>query len=368
MENPLRILHVVVNMNRGGAETLIMNLYRNIDRSKIQFDFLTCKEGVFDNEIMEMGGKVHRIPYVTDVGHFGYVKKLNDFFSLHGEYKIIHSHMDKMSGIVLRAAKKANIPVRIAHSHATRSEGGMISRVYKWYAGRFIISAATGLVACSKDAAKWLFSGNLDKTVILRNGIENEKFIYSPMIREQVREELTINQSSFVVGHVGRFNRVKNHKFLIKIFAELVKIRPDSVLLLAGDGPLRSNMEQEVRKLNLESKVRFLGVRCDINRLLQAFDVFAFPSLFEGVPIVLIEAQTADLTCLVSNKISSEVDMSLGLTRFVPINDPVAWAEELAQLPVRKKEDTCTKLIDKSLYNIERISSDLEQYYINGWR
>ncbi len=127
MNSPIRILHAVVNMNRGGAETLIMNIYRNIDRTKVQFDFLTCKEGTFDKEIEKLGGKVHRIPYLTDVGHFQFVKMMERFFSDHPEYQTVHSHLDKMSGLVLRAAHKAQIKTRICHSHNTSSEGGFLA-------------------------------------------------------------------------------------------------------------------------------------------------------------------------------------------------------------------------------------------------
>ncbi len=185
MGSPLRVLHVVVNMNRGGAETLIMNLYRNIDRTKVQFDFLTCKEGVFDSEIHEMGGKIHRIPYVTEVGHSGYVKELDLFFKEHPDYEIVHSHLDKMSGLVLRAAKKAEIPVRIAHSHNTQSEGGIGAKGYKWLVGRYINWNATHMFACSEVAAKWLFGSQAHKASILKNGIECDKFQFLLLFTKQ---------------------------------------------------------------------------------------------------------------------------------------------------------------------------------------
>lgn len=245
MGTPLRVLHVVVNMNRGGAETLIMNLYRNIDRSKVQFDFLTCKEGVFDKEIVKLGGEVHRIPYVTDVGHRGYIKALNTFFNSHPQYKIIHSHMDKMSGFVLRSAKKARVPVRIAHSHSTSSEGGAIAKIYKWYAGAFITSCATHFLACSVAAAQWLFANRESATKILKNGIECDEFTFNPDIRAQVRKELNLHGDVFVIGHVGRFAHPKNHTFLIDIFAQLIEYRPNSILLLVGDGPLRLEMKKK---------------------------------------------------------------------------------------------------------------------------
>src|SRR5690625_4425482 len=206
MDSPLRILHVVVNMNRGGAETLIMNLYRNINRSKVQFDFLTFKPGVFDTEIKNMGGRVHRIPYITDRGHIGFTQALSQFFKKQREYKVIHSHMDKMSGFILKFAKKAKIPIRIAHSHNTESEGGLLAKVYKWYGGSHILTSATHFYACSNKAATWLFKNKSKEAYILKNGIETNQFTFSPNARQTIRSELKLKKDTLVLGHVGRFS------------------------------------------------------------------------------------------------------------------------------------------------------------------
>ncbi|MDN4526734.1 glycosyltransferase family 1 protein [Fictibacillus fluitans] len=329
MGNPLRVLHAVVNMNRGGAETLIMNLYRNIDRTKVQFDFLTNRQGVFDEEIIEMGGKVHRIPYLTDIGHFKYVDALNGFFKQNSGYRIIHSHMDKMSGLVLRASKKHKIPHRIAHSHNTRSEGGKAARVYKWYAGTRIKQNATHLFACSNEAAQWLFSQDAQKARVLNNGIEPEKFLYTRECRNAVRKELNIEDNTFVMGHVGRFAPQKNHSFLIELFSEYHKINKRAVLLLAGDGVLRQEMEKKVQQLNLNSSVKFLGIRNDVQRLYQVFDVFVFPSLHEGLPVTLIEAQGTGLPCMISDTITKQADLGLNLVNFLPLDNKKNWLDKL---------------------------------------
>ncbi|NOV00204.1 glycosyltransferase family 1 protein [Paenibacillus planticolens] len=329
MGDPIRILHVVVNMNRGGAETLLMNLYRNIDRSKVQFDFLTCKAGVFDSEIEEMGGTIHRIPYVSDIGHTKYIEALDHFFVTHPNYKIVHAHMDKMSGFVLRAAKKVGAPIRIAHSHNTSSEGGVAARTYKWVAGTFIPSCATHFVACSNKAAKWLFANKVNKALILKNGIESDKFAFSPGIREQVRQELELPSESYVLGHVGRFAHQKNHLFLVDLFAQLHQEKPNTVLILVGDGPLRAEVEKKVEALHLQDKVKFLGVRSDITRLLQAFDMFVFPSLHEGLPVTLIEAQGAGLPCLVSDEITQEVDMGIQLVERISLGNKSVWIDRM---------------------------------------
>jgi glycosyltransferase involved in cell wall biosynthesis len=365
MGSPLRVLHVVVNMNRGGAETLIMNLYRNMNRSKIQFDFLTCKEGVFDEEIREMGGIIHRIPYISDVGHFKYVKALDHFFAENNQYPIIHSHLDKMSGFVLRAAKKANIPIRISHSHNTSSEGGGLARTYKWYAGKFIIPNSTNLLACSDEAAHWLFRKKSNSTRILKNGIESNQFAYSNDIRKEVRNELQLADDSFVLGHVGRFNHQKNHAYLIDLFYQYSQINDQAVLLLVGNGTLQREMERKVIDLNLGERVIFLGLRGDINRLLQAFDVFIFPSLHEGLPVSLIEAQAAGLPCLISDVISKEVDLGLNLIRYSSLGNQDSWIIHLKDIASKPQQRylNSNSFLERG-YDIKKTAKSMEDYYL----
>nr|WP_207627745.1 MULTISPECIES: glycosyltransferase family 1 protein [Bacillaceae] len=353
-------------MNRGGAETLIMNLYRNIDRSRVQFDFLTCKEGVFDTEIVKLGGNVYRIPYISDVGHFKYVKELNNFFTKNNHYKIVHSHMDKMTGLVLREAKKAGIPIRISHSHNTSSEGGLASKVYKWYAGNFIIPNTTNFFACSNYAAEWLFKNKSHSTRILKNGIECDKFVFSQGVREEVRKELRLDKNVFILGHVGRFAHQKNHGFLIHTFAEYHKLNQDSVLVLVGTGPLRLVIEKQVMDLNLKDKVIFMGIRSDIQRLLQAFDVFVFPSLHEGLPVSLIEAQGSGLPCIISDNISREVDIGSNLVEFIPLSDKSLWIDKIKAISsadFRRRDLTST--IVKQGYDIRETAENIEHFYLS---
>ncbi|MGE7760177.1 glycosyltransferase family 1 protein [Peribacillus sp. NPDC097895] len=366
MGNPLRILHVVVNMNRGGAETLIMNLYRNMDRTKIQFDFLTSKEGVFDNEIVRLGGKIHRIPYISDVGHFAYKKHLDGFFRENHSYKVVHAHMDKMSGIVLQAAKKAGIPKRISHSHNTQSEGGLASRIYKWYAGTLILPNATNLLACSNQAAQWLFKDKTNTANILKNGIEFQLFSFSTATRSKVRNELNIESDACVLGHVGRFAHQKNHEFLIDIFANFISEKENSYLILVGDGPLKPEISAKVKAHKLEKKVKFLGIRSDINRVLQAFDVFVFPSLHEGLPVSLIEAQAAGLPCLISDQISKEVDLGINLIRFLPIDDSTVWISHLMKLTsTNMKRSIQPDSLSKQGYSINETANELKDFYLS---
>ncbi|WP_419872075.1 glycosyltransferase family 1 protein [Candidatus Pristimantibacillus sp. PTI5] len=364
MGGPLRILHVVANMNRGGAETLLMNLYRNIDRTRIQFDFLTCKEGVFDEEIRSLGGNVHRIPHITDVGHSKYLHALDQFFHMHAYYKVVHSHMDKMSGFVLRAAKRASIPVRIAHSHNTRSEGGLAARLYKWYAGTHVRSAATHNVACSTEAARWMFPGREKSALILQNGIACEQFAFSAETRARMRQELGIPDDCLVIGHVGRFNHQKNHAQLISIFHALQQTVSRSVLLLAGDGPLRQEMEQKAKELGIDAKVKFLGIRSDVSCLLQAFDVFVFPSHHEGLPVTLVEAQAAGLPCIISDHITTEVDMGIHLVKFFSLKNEAGCVKEILEAAKQRSRKIPSGILAIKGYDIHQTALRAAEYYL----
>ncbi|MGM8364843.1 glycosyltransferase family 1 protein [Virgibacillus sp. W0181] len=364
MASPVRVLHVVVNMNRGGAETLLMNLYRNIDRSKVQFDFLTCKSGVFDKEIEALGGHIHRIPYITDVGHFGYVKQLKQFFREHATYSIVHSHMDKMSGLVLREAKRVNIPMRIAHSHNTESEGRLLVKIYKSYVGSLIKRSATRLYACSSSAANWLYGKDSDATFILNNGIETDKYSFSPQVRNEVRSQLKLKNETFVIGHVGRFSKQKNHLYLIDAFAEFSKSHPDAMLILVGDGLLKTKIMERINQLGLDAKIKLLGVREDIHRLLQAFDLFVFPSLHEGLPVTLIEAQSAGLPCLISDTITSEVDIGMGLIQQLSLVDKSTWVNKMIdQMHVTKTRKIDMGIFYEKGYDIRHTAKQTEQTY-----
>ncbi|RLQ96282.1 glycosyltransferase family 1 protein [Falsibacillus albus] len=367
MGMPIRILHIVVNMNRGGAENLIMNLYRKMDRSKIQFDFLTCKSGVFDSEINQLGGKIHRIPYISEIGHFKYSKRLREFFAENKEYWIVHSHLDKMSGLVLRAAEKAKIPIRIAHSHNTMSEGGALTKCYKWLMGCYVHHNSSHRLACSEKASKWLFGKT--ESMILKNGIDGQKYRFSHQNRNRIRKELDIGEDTFVVGHVGRFCHQKNHVFIINIFREIVKLKANSILLLAGGGPLQDAIEKKVNRLNLGGKVKFLGIRGDVNDLLHAFDLLLFPSHHEGLPLALVEAQASGLPCLISDVISNEVDLGAGLIQYERLTTPPKeWA--VHALAMKKRLSDINDLIKLKGYDINLSAGWLESFYlqIHPWK
>lgn len=331
---PIRVLHVVGIMNRGGLETLLMNIYRKIDRTKIQFDFLVHQDqkGVFDDEIKSLGGQIYKVDYVTKVGHFRYLKNLDEFFNKHKEYKIVHSHMDAMSGIILSRAKKAHIPVRIAHSHNAYPKMGKFERIYKNYSRFLVNGSCTEKFACSTMASEWLF-GKKENIKILHNAIDVEKFKFNRAVRMAKRKEFGIGEDDFVIGNIARFNIQKNHSFIVDIFDELIKQNKNIKLVLVGDGVLREQIKNKVKVLNLSNRVQFLGVREDINEIVQIFDLMLLPSLHEGLGIVLIESQTSGLNCVVSKAIPNDADMKCGLMNFISLkNNAKTWAKNINRI------------------------------------
>lgn len=365
-KEPIRVLQVFGCMNRGGAETMIMNLYRHVDKSKIQFDFIvhTDEEGAYDKEIKQLGGNIYRVPRYTVRNHVAYVKAWQSFFKLHTEYKIMHSHIRSTASIYLPIAKRNKL-VTIVHSHSTSSGSGIASilkNIYQ-YPLRY---QADYYFACSKIAGIWLFGKKVtdqDNFIVLKNAIETEKFMYNEEFRRKIRSELKI-EDKFVVGHVGRFNFPKNHPFIIDIFKEVVERHPESVLLLVGEGEERQKIEDKVAKQNLQNKVIFAGVREDIPQLLNAMDVFLFPSLFEGLPVSLIEAQANDLQIFASDQITDEVAISSNLN-FISLEKTAdEWASNLVDCMGKTVRIDKNETIKKAGYDILESSKYLQDYYI----
>lgn len=357
----IRILQCVNNMHRAGLETMLMNYYRNIDREKIQFDFLTHRpqRSDYDDEIESLGGKIYYAPRLYPQNYSKYFKWMKQFFSENPEYKIIHSHIDAMSYLPLKAAKKAGIPVRIAHSHSTSIDRDFKYLLKQYYRYR-LQSVLTHEFSCGKAAGDFLFQN--DKFTLIPNAVDAKKFYYDESVRNAVRVELGISKQTFVMGHVGRISYPKNHCFLIDIFKEFYAINKNSILLIVGTG----DMEEEIKKYASESgvseNIKFLGNRNDTERLYQVFDVFILPSLFEGVPLVGIEAQFADLPCFFSDKVPAEVVFS-DKTNFISLNQSAEkWAREIANVDISKR-DSCRSIIINADYNIQTAHKILEEKY-----
>lgn len=362
-DKPIRILHVVTYMGRGGLETMLMNYYRNIDRDKVQFDFLTHRdfEADYDQEIGSLGGEIYHLPRLNPFSP-AYLKRLDQFFMEHREYKIVHSHLDCMAGIPLKYAKRNGVPVRIAHAHNS-SQVRDKKYILKLYFKRSITKYATHLFACSREAGKWMFA--TDKFQVLNNAIDAGKYVYDGAVRKKVRDELGIASDTFVFGHVGRFSAQKNHTFLIDIFENILQKHSDSRLLLVGDGELRKDVEDKCRRAGIENKVIFTGVRTDVAELMQGMDVFLFPSLFEGLGIVAVEAQAAGMPCLISDKVPMECRKTKGLVHQIEL---AAGAEKWADMALKyagTERKNTRKQIEESGFDIHKNAEKLQQFYLN---
>lgn len=363
MSEPIRVLQIVTTMNRGGLETMLMNYYRNIDRSKIQFDFLEhrSEESDYDQEIMSLGGKIYRISTLNPFS-FTYRKELKQFFKNHPEYKIVHCHLDCMSSIPLSYAKKAGIKVRIAHSHNSNQDKNL-KYLLKLFYKRKINKVSTNLFACGDKAGKWMF-GKSDFSVI-NNAINTKDFLFNQDVSNKVKKEFGL-ENKFVVGHVGRFNKQKNHEKVIDIFNEILKLNNNACLVLIGEGNLMETIKKKVKKLGISNHVLFLGLRNDVNEIIQAFDVFLFPSLYEGLGIVLIEAQAAGIPCLTSDKVVPYEAKVTDLLHYYPLeNNANLWAKKILQI-LTQKYDTYDE-IKKAGYDIEQNTNWLEEFYINEY-
>ena len=359
--HPIRILHIVTYMGRGGLETMIMNYYRHVDRSKVQFDFLVHRdfEADYDSEILSLGGRIYHLPPLNPINR-DYLSKLDGFFAAHPEYRIVHCHLDCMAGIPLHYAQRHGVPVRIAHAHSssqTKDSKYLLKLLYK----RSIPKKSTHLFACADAAGKWMFG--TDDFQVLNNAIDAGSYAFDATERLSVRQELGIDEDAFVAGHVGRFMAPKNHEFLLRIFAHLPE---NARLLLVGDGELRQNTEKQADALGIRHRVIFTGLRSDVNRLLQAMDVFVFPSIYEGLPVSVIEAQAAGLPCLISDKVPIECRKTELVTQIPLDAGEEAWAAAAMSASETPRENTLNQ-IRTAGFDIQSNAAWLQSFYLNNY-
>ena len=285
-EQNIIVAHIMGKWLRtDGVESVVMNYYRNIDKSKVQFHFI-CDEDSTDipyEEIEKLGGKVIIVPPYQKL--FKYQKELYKIFK-ENNYKIVHSHISTLSIFPLRIAKKAGVPIRIAHSHSTSNKKEWKRDLIKNILRPFSKLYANQFFACTKHAGEWLFGKKIierKELNVLNNAIDLKKFEFNEKIREDLRKEFGIKEDTIVIGHIGRFVTVKNHEFLIDVFNELIKKNDNSILMLIGQGPLLNDMKQKVRDLKIEDKVKFIGQVTDVEKYYNIMDVFLFPSIYEGL-------------------------------------------------------------------------------------
>lgn len=359
----IRILHVLGGLERGGAETMIMNLYRNIDRETVQFDFVihTQEKQAYYEEILALGGRIYHFPTFNGRNLFLLKKLWNGFFEDHPEYKILHSHVRSYASIYFRIAKKYGLKL-IIHSHSTSNGKGLASAV-KYMLQFPLRFQADYLMACSYESGKWLFGKKActtDKFVLLRNGIELKKFYLNHEIRLDYRRKMFLDDK-IVFVHVGRLHPAKNHMFLLDIFSKIENKNSDAVLLIVGSGELEAEINDKIQELGLNDKVRMLGSRGDINNILMASDCFLFPSLWEGVPLTVIEAQAAGLPCLVSEKITDDICLS-ELVCKLPIDcGTLPWVKTIESMSFERKN--VSESIRSAGYDISNIAYWLENFY-----
>ncbi|WP_298366210.1 glycosyltransferase family 1 protein [uncultured Lutibacter sp.] len=366
MSKPIRVLHVVTIMNLGGIEAFIMNFYRNIDRSKIQFDFIVHRKirGHFDDEIEKLGGVIYRFNSISLNNIITYNIKLNKFFKNHTEYSIIHSHISSNSFFVLNTAKRFKIKCRIAHSHSNAAIGP--KRILKILLKILLIRQPTHFFACSEDAAKWLFSEKqLPKVKLFKNAIVTDNFKFDKKRRDDLRSLYNIN-SKTVYGHIGNFNLEKNHFFLLEIFSEIMKIDSNSKLLLIGDGKLREEIYSKIIKLKLDDCVELMGSREDISDILQMVDIFIFPSFFEGFGIVAIEAQASGLKTFVSDSLPKEIFITNNIFKISLNKTAKQWANIIYNNQNKLEREDQYKIVANEGYDIKSNVIKLQKFYLRN--
>ena len=374
MEEPLRVLVLDSVMDRGGAEAMTMNYYRNIDRTKVQFDFLVHRDykGAFEDEITSLGGRIYRICPNYPQNYLKYRKAFRKLITEHPEYKIIHCNMMEYGLFAYMEAKKLGVPVIISHAHTSSPKQkynlkALTLLAYRKLSLRYI----THKFACGKKAAEWVFGkDNTNDVYYMHNAIDAFRYKYSTVVEKDVREEFGLTDE-FIVGHVGRFFTPKNHPFIVETFAKVAQKDPKAVLMLVGGGELddaiMTKTKEQVHRLGLDNKVIFTGVRTDVNRLLQAFNVFILPSLHEGFPVVMVEAQAAGLKCIISDTVPSECDIT-GNVESLSLNEGSdVWADRiLSYKNTYTKKDLYDRIVE-SEYDIKSNALKLQKFYLDNY-
>jgi glycosyltransferase EpsF len=363
----IRVAHVIGRIAKAGVESVVFNYYRFIDKSKVQFDFIIDENSPCEipAEILNLGCKVYKTPSYKHLS--AYIKSLQRIF-VEGKYKIVHSHMNTLSVFAMYAAKKADVPVRISHSHSTAGKGEFARNIMKYALRPFSKMFPTDMFACSEYTGRWLFGDaafNAGKVKVIKNAIDVARFTYNEEIRNKVKENLQLS-GKFIIGHVGRFMPQKNHTFLIDIFAEVYKKNNNSVLLLIGDGKLREATAEKVERLGLQGNVMFLGARNDIQELYQAMDVFVLPSLYEGLAVVRVEALSAGLPCLMSAGLTTELETVNDKFIGISAADLPEWRDSIIACENIKRASGIETLKSQG-YDITEAARELDGFYLENF-
>lgn len=358
MTQPIRVLHFQGRMGKGGAETFMMNTYRNIDRTKLQFDFVIYNDfrnvRPYHEEIERLGGKVFSVPNPKK-NPIAYIKAVQKLLK-NEQVDIVHNEVFFGGGLNLWLAAKNGVNRRIAHSHATTDgKNSVIFGLIRKGLDRLMFKYATDYLACSTEAGYGLF-GHDTPFVFVPNGIDLEEFQNSKESKQESKEALNVSPDALLIGNIGRFEKQKNHTLLLDVFNETLKIQPDSELILIGEGALEGEIRDKISKLNISNKVHLLGIRDDIPRILNAMDVMVMPSLYEGLPISAVEAQAAGVKLVLSKEVSPETALSENVM-FIPLETKLeVWAENILKRPLRNKTLPEINKFDK-IYTAELMQS-----------
>lgn len=369
----IRVLHISGAMNRGGQETLIMELYRHIDRSRVQFDFLlynySGKPGAFDDEIVSLGGKIFNAKQRFYRNPIAFCAELKSFFREHPEYAIVHAHQYASSGYMLNTAKKESGAATIAHSHAAFVQTDLLRSMADCVGKRLLSKNADYCFGCSDDALVELMGVHSDgkRFLVVKNAIEPSKFQFEQASRSKWRERFGAAADTLVVGNVARFTREKNHEQILAAFSEIQRKQANSMLVLVGVGQLEDQTRALAKELGIDSKIRFMGSRDDVNEIINAFDVFLMPSRYEGLGIVLIEAQANGLPCVISaDVIPEEADVRAGLVTRVGLDKPASvWADAVMSVAGKRLQpELAQEAVKKAGYDINEVAAELQEFYL----
>lgn len=370
MKKPIRILQVFHGMDCGGAETMIMSLYRKIDREKVQFDFLvhTSKECFYDSEIKSLGGRIFNLPKFKLINYSEYSKALNAFFDEHSEFSVVHGHLGSCAGIYLQVAKEHGC-FTIAHSHNTKPNLSLKSIIYSCLTLK-TRRVAEYFMACSKAAGEYRFGkdivANENRFMVLNNAIDTEKYVFSEAKRTSFRKEFKISEETMVIGHIGRFSKQKNHMFLLDVFKEILNQDQNAVLVLVGDGELKERVTAKARRQGIDNRIIFTGIRNDVPAVLSGFDVFIFPSLYEGLGIAVVEAQAAGLFTICSDVLPIESKVT-NIVKYIPLKEPIkVWANTIINNKSKIRLDQTDYIINAG-YDINQTVNLLGTFYIEHY-
>lgn len=392
MSSPTIVLHVVGRLDIGGAESRIMDLYRNIDREKVQFHFVqhTMDRCAFEEEIEHLGGKIYRVPRFNVKNYFTYKKAWKELFEAHPEIKVVQGHMTSTGAIYLPIAKKAGVEITIAHARSAGVDPGLKGHLTR-FLRRDLYKKCDYRFTCSGMAGESVFGDQKQisrKATFIPNAIDVDKFKYDEEIRNQIRYELGI-QNKFVIGHVGRFSHMKNHKYMLQILEQCIQLEkekglPETVLMFLGDGELKEEIMEQAVAMGISSRVFFMGNKRDVNRYYQAMDYFLLPSLYEGLPGTAVEAQASGLPGIMSDSVTAEAVVTDLIQMRSIKEEPLIWAKEIMKTSeivsgvlckTESGNSSTTGMKDRSCYaqvvreasfDVKEQAKRMQKFYLTG--